>query len=190
MTWYVVRTNPKCERKAALWLRRAGLRVYVPKRLIARGSKRGEPATCQPLFVGYVLIRFPADLMAGNVPKFAAARACYGVREFLRWLTPYGLAPVPLPDRLVARYMRRQRLGDYDGAKQLKTEREQRRARLRPGATVRIMDGPFASLLGRIERIDGDVARLLVDILGRGTPVSFDHFVDRVEPVAKQRAAA
>lgn len=189
MTWYVVRTNPKCERKAALWLRRLGLRVYVPMRRDARSpGRKGEPVIRhQPLWVGYVLVRFPPALCRFGRPAFGLLRDVYGVKELVSWSTPMGPAPVPLPDQMVARYMRRQRLGDYDGAKQLKAEREARRAKLRRGTTVRIKRGPLAALLGRIDRLDGNVARLLVDILGRDTVVDVE--IDAVETVAVAKRA-
>lgn len=196
MSWYVVRTNPKCERKAAMWLRRAGLRVWVPKRMdVHQRHATGETIMRhRPLWCGLLLVRFPPSAVSRGVPRFGDARACFGVADFLRWSTARGLEPVPLADALVGEYMRRQRRHDYDGARLAVAERAARRARLLEARQVRIKDGPMARFLARIDHLDASTAWLLVDIFGRQTPVAVRGAEDRLEPadepLARRRAAA
>jgi len=187
--WYCIITNPQCERKAAGELRRAGLRVYLPKRTYEHVHKRsGSKVTkYRPLWTGYLLIRFPQP---GAAP-FAIARSCQGVKDFLKWTTDSGeWEPVPIPEKIVLAYMRRQRNRDYDGVRAARTEREKRREKFKPGSQVRLHDGPFAGFLAKIDRIKGETAWVVADLFGRETPVVVDSFVDRMEPFAAVDEAA
>lgn len=188
MDWYVIITNPQNERKAAGELRRAGLRVYLPKRSYSHVHKRsGSKVTkYRPLWTGYLLVKFEA-----LPPPFAVARDCQGVKDFLKWVNSDGeWEPVPIPEKVVLAYMRRQRNRDYDGVKAAQTARQQRRAKFKAGSTVRLNDGPFAGFLAKIDRIKGDNAWVVAELFGRETPVFVDEFVDRVEPVDKPLRAA
>lgn len=186
--WYCIITNPQCERKAAGELRRAGLRVYLPKRTYEHVHKRtGAKVTkYRPLWTGYLLIRFP---QAGD-PPFAIARSCQGVKDFLKWTTTEGdWEPVPIPEKIILAYMRRQRGRDYDGALAARSARELRRAQFKPGSQVRLNDGPFAGFLAKIDRIKGDTAWVVTELFGRETPLAVDSFVDQMEPIDTQKAA-
>lgn len=187
MTWYVIQTNPKCERKAMGNLRRLGVRVYMPSHTVEK-RRRGFPALVKPLFIGYLVVRFPDAMLDrhGVPPWRTILETCGGVRRVLNWWTPHGIEPMPVSDRIIERYMHRQRAGDYDGAKQAMSARTARRAALRPGTVARIEEGPFGGWLGRVETVDGDVARLLVDIFGRETPISMDCYDERLTPVANE----
>jgi transcription antitermination factor NusG len=179
--WYVIITNPQCERKAAGELRRAGLRVYLPKRSYEYENRRGDKITKhRPLWTGYLLVRFP---MAGQAP-FGLARGCQGVKDFLKWLNAAGeWEPVPVPESIVLAYMRRQRSRDYDGVRAARTARELRRAAFHEGGMVRVNDGPFASFLAKVEKIRGETAHIVVELFGRETTVTVDSFVDQLEPM-------
>lgn len=187
MTWYCLRTAPQQERTAASELRRAGLRVYLPKRSYETVHKRSNKRLVRyrPLWIGYLLVRFP-----GAVPAFGLIRDCKGVHDFVKWMTEAGeFAPVPLRDSVVAAYMRRQRARDYDGARMAAIVRAAKRRQFKLGTMVRINDGPFASFLGKIERIDDDnTAHLLGEIFGRETTITIDNFEERVTPVARSAA--
>jgi len=191
--WYVLITNPNCELKATNELRRAGLRVYLPKRTIEKVAKRTGVKTVKhrPAWTGYLLVRFPEALMQRGVPKFGIARACQGVKDFLPWMTATGFnEPAPFPEHLVAAYMRRQRNRDYDGALQARREREGKRANFRVGMDVRVSSGPFASFLANITKTHADAAWIVVDIFGRPTPVKLDNYTEALEPLDKPAEAA
>lgn len=190
--WFVIVTNPQCEQKAAGELRRAGIRVYVPKRTIEKKNKRTGVVSVKhrPAWTGYLLVRFPEEMQRNGIP-FGVARQCQGVKDFVKWPGSDGYErPIPFPDHLVASFMRRQRTGDYDGAKAARTERQLKQARFVPGVTVRITQGPFAEFLARIERTQGEVAHLVAEIFGRETPVKVDRFADALEIVADNCEAA
>ena len=60
MAWHIIETNPQCERKAAAELRRAGLRVYMPKRQIeSRHARTKAPEVKRkPVMIGYLFTRW------------------------------------------------------------------------------------------------------------------------------------
>ena len=199
--WYVIITNPQCERKATTELRRAGIRVYLPQQVIVRKPtvirnarhpdlrQKRETRVHRPLWTGYVLCRFPAGVSEGGQPMFAVARSCNGVRDFLKWRNAAGdLEPIPFSERLVLAFMRRQRARDYDGAKLARDAREAKLARFARGADVRIHGGLFEGFLTKIEKRTGDQLEVSIDIFGRPTLVTVD--VDDVTPVALQGKAA
>lgn len=197
LPWYVALTTPQGERKAAAELRRRGLRVYLPKQSYLRGGKLGahrstrEKHVYRPLWTGYLLCRFTASVMEQGRPMFAILRDCDGVRDLLKWVGQSGeLEPIPFSDKLVMAYMRRQRARDFDGAKLARKAAEAKRNRFKPGAQVYVTEGPFASFLGSIDKIEGRNAHVLVEIFGRQTPVVMDNFTETLEPVAKRREAA
>ncbi len=190
--WYILKTNPQQERKAADELRRAGIRVYLPKHTYERENRRTKAKRIirRPLWVGYLLINFRGH----ETPPFGIARACQGVRDFIKWTVANGdQEPVPVPDKVVGTYMRRQRTGDYDGARAERLYREEQRQRFKPGTEVRIMDGPFALFPGVVDHTDNDVATILVAIFGRDTVIEIDSFTKRlevIETLARQAEAA
>lgn len=191
MAWYVIITNPNCELKATNELRRAGLRVYLPKRTVESVRKGARLVKHRPAWTGYLLVRFPDELQERGRPKFAIARACQGVKDFLPWMRADGYAePFPFPEHVVAAYMRRQRNRDYDGALLAKREREGKRANFRVGMNVRITEGPFASFLAKITKTHADAAWLVVDIFGRETAMKLENYTDALEPLAKSAEAA
>lgn len=191
--WFIIITNPQCEAKAAGELRRAGIRVYVPKRTVERKNRRTGEITAKhrPAWTGYLVVRFPENMCERGVPKFGIARNCQGVKDFVKWPAEDGYdRPIPFPDRLVLAYMRRQKTGDYDGAKAARSERQIRQSRFRPGVTVRITEGPFAMFLARLERTRGEVAHLVTEVFGRETPLQVDKYADTLEIVADHCEAA
>lgn len=189
--WYVIITNPNCELKATNELRRAGLRVYLPKRTFEQVRKGVKVTKSRPAWTGYLLVRFPETLQERGRPKFAVARACQGVKDFLPWMTHSGFnEPAPFPEHLVMAYMRRQRNRDYDGAMHARKEREGRRGNFRVGMDVRITAGPFASFMATITKTHGDAAWLVADIFGRDTAMKLENYTEALEPVAKSLNAA
>lgn len=162
--WYVIQTNPQCEKKADGELRRAGLRVYLPKRSYEVKDRRNhsEPALrWRPLLIGYLFVRFPDHLLDrwGN-PPFGMVRECQGVKNFVRVANEAGeWVPISIADHHVAAFMRRQRSREFgrpaiiDPKKRLAEMRKV----FRRGASVRVTDGPFASFLATLEKLNADM---------------------------------
>jgi len=193
--WFVIQTNPNSEKKAVGELRRAGVRVYLPKQVIERQHRRTKQKIIKhrPLFVGYLFIRFPDEMYdRRGVPPFGLARKCQGVKEFLRAMNEVGQwEPFPVPDRAVATIMRRQRGKQFDGAAIRKAEEAARMSRYKIGGMARVVDGPFESFMATIEKLHSDHSvEATVSLFGRETTVRFDDPGQMLEPVTDGRKAA
>lgn len=184
--WYVIETNPNCERKAAGELRRAGVRAYLPKRSFERRNRRTGVVSIKtmPLLTGYLFIRFPQD-----IEDWFTVRRCQGVRGVLAIDGTYG----QIPDSIIAGFMRRQRSGEF--GKPAFEARPKRFARLKnkyyEGRPMLVTDGPFASFLATIEKLhkNGDV-EAAVSIFGRATLIKFDKPEEMLKPLASSYKAA
>lgn len=206
--WYVALTTPQAEKKAATELRRAGIRVYVPKRTKAMkprkdGSRRQKAV---PLMAGYVLIRFPMEMLDRHgVHPFGIAKGCQGVRDFVRWVGKSGeKEPVPVPDAVVREFIARQRGREFDDEAIRRAMEEARRAAnearwagfrhaIKSGDPMRVIGGPFESFLATIVALDDKKgADVLINIFGRLTPVHMEEPEQYLEPepVAPKAEAA
>jgi transcription termination/antitermination protein NusG len=200
--WYVVATNPNCEKKAVNELRRAGLRVYLPQKATERVHRRTKAVLVKhrPLMVGYLFVRFPDALLdRRGVPPFGIARACQGVKEFLRAINEQDeWEPFPIPEKLVAMIMRRQRgreFGNPVPPKPIEQESvAERRARLsayKPGREVRVSEGPFAGFDAVIQQLldNGSVVAEL-SIFGHANRVTFEKPEQSLRALDDRREAA
>lgn len=189
--WFVIKTNPQGEKKADGELRRAGLRVYLPKRSyeVKNRRKHGEASMrWRPLLIGYLFVRFPDHLLDrhGN-PPFGIIRMCQGVKGYVTAANSEGeWAPMSIPDSLVADFMRRQRKREFgrpaivDPKKRLMDMRKV----FRKGATVRVTDGPFAQLLATLEKLNPDMT-VDAEVMLFGRPTRCRLSVTDVEPESK-----
>lgn len=179
--WYIVQTNPQNERKATGELRRAGIRVYLPQTASETVHKRTKERVVRRrvLMAGYLFIRFPDGQLDGRgVPPFILARSCQGVKGLLTAADDRGeWAPFPVPDRIIAGLMRRQRRGDFgkpavenDAARMVRL-----RGKYKPGAKAVVADGPFASFNAEIMKLlDNGTVEAEVTIFQRKTKVRFE----------------
>lgn len=186
--WFVIQTNPQCEKKADGELRRAGLRVYLPKRSyeVKDRKNHSEPAVrWRPLLIGYLFVRFPDHLLDRNGnPPFGIVRECQGVKNFVRVANEYGeWEPIGIPDRMVADFMRRQRRREFGRPAVVNPRKrlEEMRKTFRRGSTVRVTDGPFATFLATLEKLNADMTvDVEVNIFDRPTKCRLS--VSDVEP--------
>lgn len=169
--WYVIRTNPQCEKKATGELRRMGVRVYLPKQSYTVRNRRTGISRIKhrALLIGYLFIRF-----ADARPNWFEVRRCQGVRDALRWFNDeFGWwEPLSIPSAIVADYMRRQRVREFDDDVQ---RAKLRNVTYRKGQRMRVMGGPFASFIAIIEKLHKNGAvDASVEVFGRSTRVSFE----------------
>lgn len=195
--WYVIATNPNCEKKAVGELRRVGIRVYLPQHATERQHRRTKATIIKrrPLMVGYVFIRFPGDMLdRRGVPPFAVARSCQGVKEFLRAINEANeWEPFAIPEEYVAKIMRRQRGREF--GRPAVDRPEQRRARLRdkfkPGRSMHVVEGPFSSFNATIQQLlDNGSVLGEVSIFGRPVKVTFEKPEQSLRAVDETREAA
>lgn len=198
MNWYVIQTTPQGERKAAGELRRAGLRVYLPMRSheVRDRQNHSKPTLrFRPLLIGYLFVRFPHQMLdRGGRPQFGAIRNCQGVKGYLRGTNDLGdWEPFSVPEKAVSDFMRRQRRREFgrpavlDGKKRL----AEMRKTFRRGSHVRVTDGPFASFIGVLERLNkNETAVVELSIFGRENPITLQVGQFEIVRVARAREAA
>lgn len=143
-------------------LKKEGVEALVPTRKGDKIMKRHRiiPAPTLPVLPGYVLVRC--------VPSPAAMA---GLRRFDKVIDVVGtaLSPYRVPEKFVSKFIAKAESGDYD-------HRNAPGVVYAVGEAVRVIDGPFASFLGKV--LEQDVqkcrVRVEVDIFGRSTPVELD----------------
>lgn len=152
--WYLAQLKPNGHRIAQKNLLRQGFEVFLP---LAEETRRYRGRFVQreaPLFPGYIFVSFD--------PAASGWRAVNSTQGISR-LVGTGAAPTPVPNALVAGLMAR-----CDASGHLRPEAE-----LVPGQEVRVISGPFADFVARVETIAADQrVSLLIDLLGQKTRIS------------------
>jgi transcriptional antiterminator NusG len=168
MQWYVVHTYSGFENKAKLALEDSIRRnrmehrfgeVLVPTEKVVEVKDGQKKTTTRKVYPGYMFVQMEFDretlFVVRSTPK---------VTGFIGGDTN----PPPIPEDEVKR-ITRQVTGEEDKPKPvLNFER---------GEKVRIMDGPFATMEGKVEEVNQTRAKLrvLVTIFGRPTSVELDY---------------
>jgi transcriptional antiterminator NusG len=174
--WYVVRSNIKCEEKAAANLSAAGFDVYFPRQRVEVKHKRTNTILTKerPLMMRYLFV----GLQRSNAP-FGFVRACEGVESILG----VNGTPVKVPATLVDSILMAEINLEFDDTREARIARkEEARTRketiamkFRKGLSVLIVDGPFASFLGEVAAVTSRGAvDILVEIFGRETLVEME----------------
>jgi transcription antitermination factor NusG len=148
INWYAIQSKPHRENLAATAVAELNLEVFLPRicgEQLVCGSWRSVK---KPLFTGYFFARF-APLLSIDAVRYAP-----GVLRVVG--DPRN--PVPLDEQIIWE-IRGRELGD--GLIRLETKP------LQPGDPVTIEQGPFAGLMGRVERELNDQKRvaILLDVI-------------------------
>lgn len=170
--WFIIETEPQREATSAGHLIGRRFHVYLPA--VAIWSRRGRAYQwrTQPMFRGYLFLHIPLDLLAGAVNRL---RDIPGVRSLVHLDAVLDGAPALAavqPDDMA----RIRNTEAQSFARRRAAERKQRMPYEGPlaiGDRVRVTDGPFAFEIGPVEEIlDDQRARVLLNVLGRATPVT------------------
>jgi transcription elongation factor/antiterminator RfaH len=152
--WYVVQTQNFAEIRAMTHLERQGYRVFYPCYRKVIHHARKQTRSIQPLFPSYLFLQLDAFQHRW--------RSVNGTRGVVRLLTQ-GEYPIPVPRGVVESLQAH--AGD-DGALAWAPS-------LEVGQIVRVSEGPFAELVGKLERLDADGrVCVLLDLLGRSVSVN------------------
>lgn len=146
----VVRSSPK--------LRQQILQILIPTEEVAEIREGKKKVSSKKLFPGYVVIE-----MELNDETRTIVRNTPGVTGFVGpRRTPVALTPDEV-DRIV------KRMTETDEKPRLKVVFE-------VGERVKVIEGPFFNFSGYVSEINEDRGRVtvMVDILGRSTPVELD----------------
>lgn len=154
--WYAASVFPGKEHVAERHLRIQGFQPFVPRyEKTVRHARRLDTRSAA-YFPGYMFIAL--DLV---MQRWRSVNGTFGVRS----LVMQADLPLPVPSGLVERFIAltgRHGLLDFSGG-------------LAAGASVRILSGPFAEMIGRLDRLDpAGRARVLVAIMNGEIPVDLD----------------
>ncbi len=163
--WYVVHTYSGHENKVAHTLKQRVesehleekiLDVLVPTqdKIEIKGGKKVNIK--EKIFPGYILVKMVLDDIS-----WLAVRTTQGVTSFVGM----GNKPTPISDAEVQTIV-----------KFTQTEAPMYKQAFLANDTVKIVDGPFADFIGKIDSVDEErgKVKVLVSIFGRETPVELD----------------
>jgi transcription termination/antitermination protein NusG len=164
--WYVVHTFSGHENRVATSLKQRIesehleakiLDILVPTqdKIEIRGGKKEQVK--EKIFPGYILVKMVLDDLS-----WLAVRTTQGVTGFVGMSNK----PTPIPEREVQSIVKFMTQGAAPTFKDVFLVDD----------TVRIIDGPFADFIGKVETVDKEKGkvRVLVSIFGRETPVELD----------------
>ena len=178
--WFIIQTNPNCERKAIGEIRRAGFRAHMPRLAKMRRHHRTKQPIIKrrALMTGYIFVRFPA------AENWYALRQCEGVKGVLY----VDGRPFKLDREHVASIMRAQRSMRYEDGETRATRRKLQNGYRDVGAAVRASKmeqfksgrrftatiTPGERVLARVLSVTKKgTVKALVEFDGRETPVEF-----------------
>ncbi|MGH6877350.1 MAG: transcription termination/antitermination protein NusG [Rhizomicrobium sp.] len=151
ISWYVAYTQPNGEEKAVEHLARQGYDTYLPRYRRAVRHARRRTLAVRPLFPRYLFVGL--DRMA---QRWRPIRSTCGVVG----LVASGDEPVPVSADVVENLRGQESNGVFDLLSPVQ--------RLRAGDSVRVTDGPFADLVGRLLGMaDHERVYILLELLGR-----------------------
>jgi transcription elongation factor/antiterminator RfaH len=146
--WFVARTLPQHELKAARQLANQGFRAFVPKFWKNRRHARKIETVSRPLFPRYLFV-----ILDKARDPWRSVNGTLGVDRLLM----YGREPQPVPRGVVEHLIS---AADADGNVQFPFC-------LKEGESVKITAGPFADLVGQLEKLDDNGrVRVLLDLMG------------------------
>lgn len=152
--WFVAQLKPQGMRQAKQNLARQGFKHFCPTRResVLRSGKAVSRDV--PLFPGYLFVQFDP-----NEPGWTSINATRGVS---RLLLSTSRPTSPLPSQFMAGLMARcDELGAIVANPNLAL-----------GDTIRIVSGPFAETIGKIERVtDNERVQILMELMGQTTRV-------------------
>ncbi|MDN2583031.1 transcription termination/antitermination NusG family protein [Aquibium sp. ELW1220] len=152
--WYVVHAFTGREKEADAHLRNQGFDTFNPIEIRTVRHARRLVTKSRAFFPGYLFVRIDVDL-----DRWRSINGTRGVRSLIMQAE----RPVACPRGLVERLVE---AADPDGV--IDT-----RSTLRPGQKVKVKTGPFADLVGTLDRLDNSGrAKVLLEIMSGERAVS------------------
>lgn len=140
MTWYVVRTKPRQERRALVNLTNQQMVAFLPEFTVHKVRRGKRTPVTEPLFPGYLFVN-----LDDYAEQFYKIRSTFGVNKLLT----FGSRVATVPDSLIAEL---QQLNQNSDVVQKATSA----AMPQIGEKVEIETGPFAGFIAEIIELDGD----------------------------------
>jgi transcription elongation factor/antiterminator RfaH len=157
--WFLAHTLPKSERKAEWHLGAQGFRTYLPQFRKTIRHARQLRTVQAPLFPRYLFV-----ILDLGRDRWLSVRSTIGVS---RLFTHQDGRPIPVPDGVV------ESLIEHSDGNLTRLD-----TGLVKGQHVRILSGPFADLVGTLERLDGaGRVQVLLEMMGTAVPVTLHRSV-------------
>jgi transcriptional antiterminator RfaH len=156
-SWYVAQTKPRQERTAYDNLLRQGYCAYLPHLKVLRRIRRCQQARLEPMFPRYLFFRPGSEKQS-----IGPVRSTFGVQS----IVSFGHAPaLLLADAVesIRALESRQNAASMDEL-----------SPINPGASVLVVDGPFAGLEGMVSSVSARRIDVLMQLLGTAAKVSLD----------------
>lgn len=166
--WYVVNTYSGHEnkvkenllmRKDSMGMENNIFRVVIPETKEVEIKDGVKKEKSKLMFPGYVLVE-----MIMSDEAWYAVRNTPGVTGFIG-SSGKGAKPIPLSSQEIDRILANEGISRLD----IETD-------LKEGDSVKIIDGPFNGMYGKVQNIDLENEKLnvLIDLFGQETPVEVD----------------
>lgn len=165
--WYCARTQTKREHIAAEHLRGLeGVEVFCPRIRYRKATRRGKIWWIEPLFPGYLLVRFRRSELE------RAVTFSHGIRGLVK----FGKEIPSIPDTLVEALRQEVRLRAKEDSESGETFTVS--PVLEIGEEVEIASGPFQGMRGSLIEIVPATERvkILLEFLGQKQAVDLDFF--------------
>lgn len=164
--WYVVRTNIKCEQRAADNLRKAGFDHYLPRARVEKWNKRTNTYREfeTPLLMRYLFVGLPV-----GAEHFGLVRACEGVESILG---DHDFHPIPIPAKAVERIFLDEIDMAFDDTRAARKHRGETLDRdFKPGAfvLVKALSAIGSNIAATVVRTNG-VDRVQISLGALGSP--------------------
>lgn len=167
MAWYCARTQTKREHIAAEHLRSLqGVDVFCPRIRYRKATRRGKIWWIEPLFPGYLLVRFRLSQMERAVTY----------SQGIRGLVKFGNHAPTIPDSLVEAL--RQEVTDRSETHDQPVDTFTVSPVIEIGEEVEIASGPFRGMRGNVVGISpaSERVKILLEFLGQPNAVDLDLF--------------
>jgi transcriptional antiterminator RfaH len=152
--WYLVHTLPHGERRARLHLGAQGFRTHFPTIEKTIRHARQLRTVRAPLFPRYIFL-----ILDLGRDRWLSVQSTFGVSS----LYTCNDRPVPVPEGIVETLIE-----NTDEANLALFS-----SGLTTGQSVRILSGPFANFVGKLERLDAaGRVRVLLEMMGTAVPVA------------------
>jgi len=162
-SWYVLRTQLKREKLAALNLRQLeGVEAFLPRLRYLKTTRRGKVWWVEPLFPGYLLAKFSLEEM-GRLVSYSL-----GVSRIISFGNEVPEVPEEFVEGLKAEVAKIQSEDD-----EIVVE-----WKVNLGDEVEVADGPFKGMEGQVVEVRPGSERvsLLLEFLGEEKPVEVSLF--------------
>jgi transcription elongation factor/antiterminator RfaH len=154
--WYLVHSLPRSEFRAHFHLESQGFRPYVPQILKTTRHARQVKTVRAPFFPRYLFVALDLER-----ERWLSIRSTFGVSS----LVTCDDRPIPVPTGIVEAL-----LAQTDAANLARLDDG-----LRAGQQITVQSGPFANVIGTLERLDDNGrVRVLLQVMGGVVPVSID----------------